>query len=396
MTIFNIAKLPFATYNGVEFAYQDSNVTGGRKTVTHEYPNADNRYVEDLGLLEKKFSVSAWTDDNVDYSVRDSLIEELDRSGIGTLIHPRYGEQNVVVVGYTINDNIRQLGISQFNIEFEVASLNTLPDQQAGNKGFLSNLKDNILGENKEVFDNAWKAVINSKDAFDSANRTLKQVGRRIRRASQVAQGSVDTFGDFTTSINEIINSSASLIQTPSVLSTKLQTSFNNLSVGYNNSQDLFDVCRDMFGFDEKDQDVIGNSSTSNDIRNNQDQLNNFVNASVLALAYNAAANINYSTLSNLNQAISDLENGYQSLPNLNRNVRKLIIDARVEANKIFSQLAISLPRVIEYEIKNPTTLNVLVYSLYGSLELKNQIRDLNQFIDTSDIRGRIKILSNV
>ena len=49
-----------------------------------------------------------------------------------------------------------------------------------------------------------------------------------------------------------------------------------------------------------------------------------------------------------------------------------------------------------EYEVLNPTSLNVLVYNLYGSLSLKNIISDLNSISDESRIEGKIKILTNV
>jgi prophage DNA circulation protein len=59
MTIFNTKKLRIASFKGVEFHYQDSTIDGGRKTVTHEYPDSRIRYVEDLGQLEKTFSITA-------------------------------------------------------------------------------------------------------------------------------------------------------------------------------------------------------------------------------------------------------------------------------------------------------------------------------------------------
>ena len=68
----------------------------------------------------------------------------------------------------------------------------------------------------------------------------------------------------------------------------------------------------------------------------------------------------------------------------------------RIEANNIFSKLAISLPNIADYEVINPIGINNLVYKLYGSLELKETIRLLNNFKDTSKIQGKIKILTNV
>lgn len=397
MTIFNISKLPIASFKGVEFHYQDGVVDGGRKTITHEYPGSKNRYIEDLGGLEKRFTITAWMDNNVSFTDRDRLLKALEEGGAGPLIHPTFGTQRVVSIGYSLNDNINELGISKITLNFEVAGLNKLPEAKKGNKGFLANLKSTILGQNETAFNNAWKTVTNVKAKFDSANQTLKQSAREIKRVSELVQGSTDTFSDFTTSINQIIDSSKSLVQSPTVLSANLNAAFNNLSVAYNSSQDVFDVAINMFGFDQRDRSSNGNSQLQKDIKANQDQINNFANASALALAYNAAGNINYQTLDELNDVNSTLEDGFAQIPtNLDRDVYQSLLDIRLEASRIFANLAVGLPNIADYTVVNPVSLNVLVYSLYGSLSLKNTIRDLNQFQDTSKISGNIKILTNV
>jgi len=397
MTIFNIARLPTASFKGVEFAYQDTSVDGGRKTISHEYPNRKERYVEDLGGIEKKFSITALTDNNVSFDDRDALIEVLESSGIGTLIHPTFGSQSVVCVGYNVSDNVKELGISKFTLNFEVASLNILPFKLNGNKGFLANLKSKILGKNEAVFDKEWKNVVKAKAKFDSAVKTTKQVANQINRASRLVQGAADSIGDATTALNQIVNSANSLVQSPSKLAANLRASFNNLSVGYNSAKDVFVVMSNLFGFDQRDRISNGNSQLQQDIKSNQDQLNNFVNAAAMAIAYNAAANIDYATLQDLNSVNLKLEAGFATLPsNLDKDIYQLILDMRVEATNIFSQLSISLPNIIDYEQINPISLNNLVYSFYGSLDLKENIRQLNQFGDTSRIQGNIKLLSNV
>ncbi len=395
MTIQNIAKLPIASFKNVEFHYQNSSIDGGRKTVTHEFPDTNTRHVEDLGKLEKVFFINALIDTNVSFNDRDSLIKVLDEEGVGVLIHPTFGSQNVALKGYNLVDNINELGISRFSLTFEVAEDNKFPTSTKGNKGFLAKLKTSVLGESEEVFNDAWKSVKDNKAKFDSANASLKKTGRGIKRASQLVQGSADTFSDFATSSNELIDSSASLVQSPSVLASKIRTTFDNLEVAYDNSQDVFDTAKALFGFDGADRNVTGTSQVQKDIQTNQDQLTNIVNASALALAYNAAGNVIYKTLNDLNAANSFLEDGFDSLPDsLDRGIRQQIIELRIEINNIFSNLSLSLARVVESKTKK-VPINILVYNLYGSLERKNDIRDLNQFIDTSQIEGDIKILSN-
>jgi len=397
MTILNIAKLPTASFKGITFHYQEGTVDGGRKTITHEYPSSGNRYVEDLSGLEKIFTIMAWIDNNVSFVNRDALIKVLEEGGVGPLIHPTFGSERVVSIGYSLTDNINQLGISKFTLNFEVASDNILPESLKAKKGFLANLKSKVLGNSETAFDNAWGTVKNAKAKFDSANQTLKNAANSINNAAKLIQGSADTFSDFSTSINQIVSSSASLVQSPTVLASNLTAAFNNLSVAYDSSQDVFDVAKSLFGSDSSDRDSDGSSLFEQDIKTNQNQINDFVNAAALALAYNAAGNIDYGTVDDVNNVNDDLEEGFSLLSTtLDRDVYESILEMRKEVANIFSDLTISLPNVIDYEVINIISLNVLVYSLYGSLDLKDDIKNLNDFIDTSCISGNIKILSNV
>jgi hypothetical protein len=395
MTVFNIRKLRQASFKGVEFYYQDSTIDGGRKTVTHEYPDSNIRYVEDLGKLEKSFSITAIIDNNTSYTNRDRLINVLEEEGVGVLIHPEYGTNNVALKGYSVNNNINNLGITTFNMTFEVAEQNRFPQTTKGNKGFLANLKTALFGTNEAAFDAAWGSVINKKQQFDSAVATTKQASREIQRVSATIEGAVDGLSDYITTLNELVDDAAELVQTPSDLSTKLTLAFSNLEVAYNNVQDVFDVASGLFGFNQKDRNSSGQSTQQTQIKNNQDQINNFINAGALATAYNAAASITFTNFDEVNEVNTKLEDGFAALPsNLDKDVYKSLLEMRIETNEILTNLAISLPRVSTYSTRK-VSLSVLTYSLYGSLDRKDDIKKLNNFLDTSRIDGEIKILSN-
>lgn len=397
MTIFNLGRIDDGSYKGASFSAQDVTLDGGRKKVIHEYPNKTKRFVEDLGGLEKKFSITVWTDDNVNFNQRDSLISALDSDGAATLYLPNYTVDNVVSIGYSVKDNIREIGISKFTISFEKASLNAFPIAKIGNKGLLANLKEKLLGDNEAAFNNGIKAIGNSKAKFDSFNKTVKDTAREIKRVSQTVAGSVDTFSDFATSINEIVDSSAALARTPSVLSAKLTTSFRNLELAYENSKDVFDVVKGLFGLNQSDQTIVGSSQQQSDIQINQNQIRNLVSAAAVATACNVAANIEYANTDELNEVVTDIDNGFNLLPDsLDRDIRNSLIEMRIELLNVVSDLSLSLPRISDYVVNNPMSLTVLTYQLYGSLDLKNTIRDMNQFNDTSRINGTIKILTNV
>ena len=55
MTI--LENLNVASFRGARFLIKSHSTSGGRKTVNHEYPNSDRRFVEDLGELQETFSI---------------------------------------------------------------------------------------------------------------------------------------------------------------------------------------------------------------------------------------------------------------------------------------------------------------------------------------------------
>jgi len=88
-----------ASFRGVAFEVDSSDKTFGPRTVTHEFPLRDDVTHEFLGKLPRGFAIEALLigEDLLDQVRR--LEEALDDTSIGRLIHPWYGELDVVVIG---------------------------------------------------------------------------------------------------------------------------------------------------------------------------------------------------------------------------------------------------------------------------------------------------------
>jgi len=391
--MFNIAKLPEASYNDVRFLYQSSSINGGRKTVTHEYPNSDIRFVEDLGGLRKTYNIEAIIDNNSNNNQRDALITALDAKNIlGKLVHPEYGVKQVKLINYTINNSKSSLGITSFSIVFEEAD-QPVVGKIASNTGFLSRLRS-IAGENiSNKLESGWNTFTRVKEGFDKTNQIIGDTGREIGRVASLVAGAGDGVNDFATSINEIVNNTQSLVNSPSVLAGRLTNSFNALEVAFDNAEDVFNSVKNLIGF-KNDEVVTGDSQTRQATLKNQALINNLISVNTFAIAYNQAAQINYKNQDDLNSNIKILEDGFKNITGLDRDSQTELQRIRIEFQKVTNDLSISLPKVSDFTT-NKIPLNVLTYQLYASLDKKNDIKDLNKFRDTNEITGTIKILSD-
>lgn len=92
-------RLQDASFRGVPFKTDGEGSGVGRRVQTHEYPNRDKPYTEDLGKVTFRPAITAYVIGDDCFDQRDRLIEALNKPGPGTLIHPTYGELNVCVDG---------------------------------------------------------------------------------------------------------------------------------------------------------------------------------------------------------------------------------------------------------------------------------------------------------
>jgi prophage DNA circulation protein len=171
MAITDIEKNTFyetlrpASWRGVPFQLNSDDAEFGRHVVVHEFPQRDLPYVEDLGQKVRKFKLDAWVcahrDNGYDPSAeRDALVEAIEAGGVGTLIHPFWGEMQ----GNMINVGIKQTttekgGYVNFQMEFvESGELEFRAYASVDTEGAViaseEAVYDNAITDFAEVFDN--------------------------------------------------------------------------------------------------------------------------------------------------------------------------------------------------------------------------------------------------
>src|SRR5688572_26751846 len=85
-----------ASFRGVGFLIDSVDSQFGRHVVTHEYPQRDIPFSEDLGRKARRFSMTAYLVGGDYMLARDVLIAACELPGSGLLVHPYQGELQVV------------------------------------------------------------------------------------------------------------------------------------------------------------------------------------------------------------------------------------------------------------------------------------------------------------
>lgn len=121
-------RLRDASFRGVPFSVEDDDAYFGRRVQTHEYPNRDKPFTEDLGRDARRLTVNAYVigDDYADK--RDRLIAAVETAGPGTLVHPQYGEMQGSINGTVKVSHSSQEGrMSRITFEFVESGELTFP-----------------------------------------------------------------------------------------------------------------------------------------------------------------------------------------------------------------------------------------------------------------------------
>ena len=372
--------------NGITCYLQSTTCNGGRKVVSNEYPYRDLRYIQDLGGLERKFTINVITDDTEGFENKKKFLKMLDDGGQLEMSHPDYGDLKVFCLSYTAENNyINEVGLTRISLNLEVASLNIFP-LTAKKKGFLARLKSAILGKNEEKFNKAWKAVKKVKGTFDNTVKTMNSVSKKMKQVAKKIQGAGDGFGKFTSGLNDLALSAKQLVQSPTLLVANLKANFNNLATAYSTAKDVFNIAKDLAKLNFDDINMDGNSQ----------QITNYIVSSAMATCYEQVVLIDYQTTDEIDIAIKELETAFKNMPStIDKDIYDLLNQARIEAMNTLNALAISLPSLNKININNPISLTNLCYSLYGNLDLLETISKLNKIIDPTAISGDIWILKN-
>ena len=104
------------SFRGASFRTQGHERSGGRRTAIHELPARDEPVVEDLGRRARQFRFDCHVI-GADYrGQRDALIDALEQSGPGELVHPWFGRTMVSVLDYAVSEDTDEGGMARFSI----------------------------------------------------------------------------------------------------------------------------------------------------------------------------------------------------------------------------------------------------------------------------------------
>lgn len=202
---FDSTVLNRASFRGVPFHNSSSESVSGRRLTDHLYIDGGTE-TEDNGSKTKTFTIKAYVA-GADYlSQKENLIKALDSEGSGTFLDTFYGSIEVFVSTYTVKEDVKSLGIANFDISFTKVS-NQLQASIFENLSKSKDLQEAIEAEFKE----SYNPNIGS-EALEDIGLTIKEEYSKTNKVIKFISGAKEQKEALQSAITQaILNTSSSI-----------------------------------------------------------------------------------------------------------------------------------------------------------------------------------------
>jgi prophage DNA circulation protein len=386
-----------ASYNDIPFFVRSVSTTGGRKTVTHEFVGTDKREVQDLGRLQKVFSLQAETANTGDgYFVnKNALLNELDKGGKGVLMHPFYGRVEVVPKPYTVVEQNNDLGLAKFQLVFERAEEKITPLSIQAVLNNIGELADEAFDNLGTDIEDDFEVSSGFPTNFERAADLLNDISDAYDSATQIFDRAVGEINNFKAQLDEFRNKIFNLVSLPGELATRLKDLFQSSVALMRTPADAVLMLEDFFNFGDNLNPIPTGTVETQERQSNQDLLTSYMQAGALAESYRQTSLIEFETLTELDTFAAKLDAQFEIvMPTVpNTETALSIQELRDITSEFLDSQRLTVKQLIEI---NTETLpaQVLAYQYYGNVDDVDKIIEANTIKDVSFVAGSVEILT--
>ncbi len=395
------------SYKEVTFLVPSESVSRGKKTVIHEYPNSDSRYVEELGKIPPVFSMQLIIHGDNLINKRLKLENALESPGVGRLVHPVYGKLQVTIVGeYTVSSNQTKLGEFVFSVTFAISTAEAITP-------FVSTIDEAQVSKNAQEAQEEVNEELKKKYAIPDFSGSINAVADKITGIASSLNGTIsdiiepiqDNVAAFQNVVSSIESGAFSIIQNVDTLVTTFEDLYDSFLDIVATPQNLINSWNTMADFGDDDLDYESNTQKRLQIATDSKLLNEHTQLVSLIRSYEAYVYNDYLTEDDLDEAASYLEGKFDELTRVSlddMSTPKLVYSSsllnrlntlRDSSRAVFEDKAQNLYRIVSLDIYR-SSATLLVFKYYNSLDLLDTVTSLNPNIDPTQYTGTIKAVS--
>lgn len=208
-----------ASFRGVQFGVQSVEVGGGRRSVVTPFPGRDAANVKDLGGTSRRYTFAAFVTGEDYHTRRDALVDALEASGPGTMVHPTYGAVRVQAGPYTTRESSDRGGVAEFVLEFVAVGITAAPRRTIGQAASVRAKAETARAAVAADLAAGWEVDALPGYVADAAEVSLSgRIDAARQAVASPAAAGLASLATVTAELNAIESNASSLIRTPATL----------------------------------------------------------------------------------------------------------------------------------------------------------------------------------
>lgn len=393
MSIF--AELQRASFNGIPFLIKKATTTGGRKLITHEFVRSDIRFVEDLGLSNRTFTITGIITGPDYLTKRNNLLRELEMPGQGLLQHPLYGRVLVTAFPFSNEEDLQKVGMAVITMKFEegAKSSQPLPNSFFSN-ALAERLAAELLAFLRAEFAEKYRLPRGASNFSDAIAQNIK-TGNFFQGALS-AEGQRENNKDYKNSLKNYNANVVTFVNEPDNLADSVNDLVNQSQLLFKDPQDAFTFLKTGFDFNSVGVNLESDTPSNQERTDNRKAVVDMIRGMNLGAAYNQASQIKFVLSDDLENTKADLDKSFNDILNNgrmnNESVDKLE-ELRSAANNIFNREEVNLFKIEIIEVQTQP-VGIIAFSFYGDTDLEEELLSLNEVSNPSFVSGEFKILA--
>lgn len=446
MTDVYTQRLAQASWRGVVFSVRSEDLpSGGRKTALHEFPNSDERFVEDLGQIPQQFTIKAFVH-GLDWIERSQALEKALRTpGPGRLVMPTFGAWTVWALPYSKTASQTSVGEIEFSLEFAASRAVAGIAEQVATAETVFAKGDIARSSIVTGFTKFFKAPLSALGITASLSDITSAANQAFSTVSSLLNA--DSLGELTSALRSLVGDAGGLLNEPfdmaleffgiaddapglwQIISEGMDAfdsigalldfanSFGNNLALIQSDFDSGSTVSPVSSFAPGTSDVqtsgisLWAPTTADRIDQNLSRTTIVESNRLAALvcAYEQAANADYQTIDQIQTIRTQLEDTFAEMMRVDaqdvssvpaqREVRAAMDDLRISALAVLDQKAQSAwltAEIIRTGSLPAPSLTYLLYaeSITNDLDTRTtQVRQLNQQVSAVEMSGELTVL---
>lgn len=354
-----------ASFRGVTFHVESVEAGYGRRQVTHEYPNRDLPYTEDLGKRADEFTVDGYLIGAEYHADLRALIAACrDTSGPGLLVHPYRGEMTVVCRGLRTRETSAEGGMARVSMTFIEAGKATLPTVRTDNRSRTRQAATAVTNAAAEAFEEGFSVLGAPGFVLEAASAQVVGLTEFLKPSNLGRPlGSLE---DFAYQVRNLAAEASDLVQAPADLAERIIDVFRTVGDSFEHSADALQRAFDRY---RSDDDAIDTGAASRQRMNaNTAAFNALVRQAALAEASAQSVAAEHPSYEDAQAArdglLERMDSESETTPS--DAVYEALSALRVEIVRGIPQDPEKLPRLIQYTPRATLPALVIAYQLYG------------------------------